>query len=336
MPDASPFLHRYRNSIRMKFLLGLCPFSLHYNGASSFVRVKRWNTIYNLLYSTILVAIYMFVEIRTLLTLDLTDLTGTRLISIRLEQLTMSVVFPVILGLQFANRYAHAHLLNRISVVYDSIIAATAQMGTTTVEQRRHSIWGLNALNASLFCFYYAWAIVASITTGNLKNTLLTNIYLTIYALGMCTVLLVVLHVRDVVLLLVDVQGACVAAIKPDAIITNDRILATLIEVQQLRDEFEQCFGRVLLVCDTKDIIIITSMSFYLLSEAVFGGDEMNWRLWNFWLVFFVPILVTNTLAYEMFDRLEEHASIVHRCLARWDYNSASTFMVCVCIDWRD
>lgn len=323
MPDTTSLLHRYRYAIRIKSILGLCPFTLRHNSASStIVQVTRWSTGYAIVYCTLQFVVYLCTEIRIFSKMNLVDLTGTRIIAILFEQITMFVVFSVILWLHLWNRHAHARLLNCIATVYDRLETMRTPNGG-----KQRNLQSLNVLNATLIGVYSAWAIAATCIASNLPDGIYGYAYLVMYVLGMGTVLLAVLHVREVALLLGDVQRACIVAARPMAgrngMWRCDRALSTLNDVHQLRDDFEECFGGVMLVCDTKDVL--TTMSFYLLSDIVFESGIGSWNLWLIVIMFVVPILVTNGLAFVTFDRLEEQSQLLQRYLAWEDLHGLVT-----------
>lgn len=325
MPDTTSLLYRYRYAIRIKSIFGLCPFTLHHNSASStIVRVTRWSTGYGIVYCTLQFVVYLCIENRIFSELNLADLTGTRIIAILFEQITMFVVFSVVLWLHLWNRHAHARLLNCIATVTDRLETMQTPNGG-----KQRNLQSLNVLNGTLIGAYSAWAIAATWIVSNLPDGIYGYVYLVIYVLGMATVLLAVLHVREVALLLGDVQLACIVAARPmtgrNGMWRCDRALSTLNDVQQLRDDFEECFGIVLLFCGTKDVVILTMMSFYLLSDIVFEGGIGSWQLWLIVIMFVVPIFVTNGLAFVTFDRLEEQSQLLQRYLAWEDLHGLVT-----------
>lgn len=287
-----PFLQRQRHAFRVKLVLGLCPFSLH--DGSTAVRCSGAHSIFSAGYALLVVVAYPILSSRTLLSLNLGGISGTRNVAIVLEHITMYGVYSTVLGLSWHHRHRHARLLNSVAAICDR----SAALGGT--------VRALNAQNLACLLVYNIGGLstIALLLAAVSSVDLVTYIWL--FQAGMCTVWAAMLHVRDLALLLADAHRASAATVAAANTSEQcDQALDRMADVRRAVAQLAQCFGWQLVLCTAKDVIILTTMSFYMVAEAVFWQNESVGTLLYFLFAYLLPIVVNMVLVVRAFERLQ-------------------------------
>lgn len=331
---SEPFLHKYRSSIRFKTFLGLCrvrviaepnylPRNLRVVGQASIITTLDVALLFVILF------IYPYCAYFAFFSRSYYSLSYTFNLALRFQQFTMILAFPVILLLSIFNRHRHARLLNNIAAVYDRVVELTCFQPRYTRHLR--CIHTLNCIDAGILSVCMLFGSVADVYFSPDDKSALDDTFLCIYAVGQLTLRTAMLHVRDLLLVLTDVQRVCEAnmSAEDDEDVSGcdedllDVGVALLDEVRYCIVEVADCFSGLLIVWTCKEFIVLATGLFLIVAEF----ELLNaYQLWNMIIIlasYVMPVILNMVLIVSAFERAERFVNTTQRMIVRQECNNS-------------
>lgn len=295
--NMQPFLRQYGASIRFKTIFGLCPFVV--TADDKFVRVSTCATTCTTIVVIIISLGYPYLTWSTLDGMVFDELSGTRAITAMLEHIIVAAVFLAILIASLVNRVQQTRFLNSFSGMYDRWMNASIC---------RRNVRRLFVKNAVLYGLYFLCNVVLIFLIWNELENWQYVVYNLLYIFAMMTELQAVFHVRDFALLLSDAFAECADRMN-NAMLqeSSDYETEFVSELEDVKCDFDQCFGLFLLLFQLKDFLFMTSVVFFAVVEFFFKKEDYSWTVFFFMVAFYVPVLAKNVWLVRTVDGLEQN-----------------------------
>lgn len=310
------FQRHFRNSVHVKFLLGLCPFLIETGKGGIVAAVDNpKRTAYTIIYSLVIIPIYMYMMQLVVLNDDRLDhVSSTMHVIIIIDHLSVVCVYLGILYCSFRNRQQHQRLLNAIAVAYDDIGAQhPASQQHSGGLQRFHSMW--NVLQFSFIIGSIGFYIF-TMSEYRISNI----IYYLLYHLGNLTAVVFVSHVHDIVQLLIDAYSAAIAAIsEPNS---RDFSVVLLRDIEQCVVQLIECFGVQFIMCLVKDLVLLTDLIFIVSLEWIHLRFPLLYVYYM--IVYAMPVLVNAAITAYTFGRLENRVNGMQQAICRYNNEEVS------------
>lgn len=314
-----PFLRQYRSSIRFKTVFGLSQFAV--SSDHKIVSISSIATSYATIVVILISIAYPYFTWCTFDGMVFDEISDTRAIINILEHIIVAVVFLTILITSLVNRVEHARFLNSFASMFDRWMNTNDNGYPRPWDVRR--LFVKNTILGGIF--FACFSTLIFLIWTDLKNWK-HIVYNMLYVLAVLTELQAVFHVRDFALLLSHGFAECAVRLN-NAILNEDGYLATFVtDLEDVKCEFDECFGVYLLLFQLKDFLFLTSIVFFAMVECFFGDKGCSWPISFFVFVFYAPVLAKNVWLVRTIDGMEQNVRITTFLLQCFFFNLAYIF----------
>lgn len=303
-----PFLTYYRRVFNLMFVFGICPFVI--NRANTKVKLTRLSCAYgivNLISVPVALVVLGYYRLMTLRFFSSASVLSIVLwgMNIIIILLYLATLITFVIGCQ-----QHMSIINNIQSIKDKIFY---ELQITETHSKSYYKWLFVKHLLSIIIFGGLSILMTYVNepTINVHSQLFTYVF----CWSVTTISLAVMHVRDIGDILVlsfstlIQYGTILIEFNQNSReqFKINRVIAIMIELCIIVDSLNTCFGILLLMNEVKDFILCTSVSFFILTQI---SQKLTWTSLSFILVYFMPLILKNTLLASSLHRLGEQVRI--------------------------
>lgn len=301
----SALLLATRRVIVFKTLLGICPFRLDRD--NEHIALDTLTTAYTFVYMHVIFVAYPALALVSILDHSAATLSKTTFVASYIVHLIACTTHMSTILVTFQRRRQHADLLNALTQLHDRLQARLPPRQRRNVQ--------LMHWQTGLFAFLNMSAPLWNAWRQNMNGHI--PVYHFVYGLALTSILVMVLHVQELVLLVADCLAVCTHAEQLDRSEENMRELCNAFEIWI---RFSECFGVQLLLSAIKDLFI-ASVSTYLFIAAA-QRQVISFQLVGYKFgIFVMPLVLKNVWLVNALDRIEAQIQQVRRRLVKANLN---------------
>lgn len=290
------FLLAFRHSIRLKCLVGICPFALNARRGAYLS-----NRVTAIAVTNILCLLCFFVVLALSAIEEAADSSATQAVVVVIDHWSVGMVYIVMLIKSLIDRRRHVTLINALDRLHEQL-------------RCQRSYTGHQVGNALIYIVYLCLPTCNLFLFGGQNMPLPTKLFVVSFCFIMTNVMAFMMHIQDIAIALNDSIDSCLAPNGPDCDMmdTCAENLQTLSALCDLKDDFQQCFGYLLLLNTLKDLIVVTIILFYVIAQCVFMPCDIDEQMFYVG-VYVAPIVAKNVRLVVVIGRLEQQVASIRR-----------------------
>lgn len=306
------FLINYNQSLKLLLVLGLCPFVLNKLASRHkyAFRSSVYSNLYVVLISLVIVTLFFVHFFKNGFAKNIADIQS---VVIFLEFSILTIAFIATITVAFFKRNNQMKLLNKIQKIENEMVQT---IGCTTDNE---------TLLSNIF-FEHIVTIVLLIGSNicgiiyfETDRDFISICFYCITTLAIITVTEAVMHIKQVGEILLNLftkMFDCAEnfSTSEDSKIRRYNIITVLNfidELHDLKECFIKCFGVHLVLNETKDFILMTSGTFYLLTSTLYIGHKFSWMELLFCVIFILPFIIKNIYVVSVLDKFGHQVIII-------------------------
>lgn len=305
------FLKHYKYSLFILFLFGVCPFVVH--SSNKRVICTRFTWMYSILiYVTISISITCVFFVVFMEDDIMENFKNTDRIASFMEFFIVILVFVLTFALAILKSTVHLALINRLH----ELVSNLSLQPECSCCNMKNVLLRIAWKNIFTIFVYASFNSLGFFWFEDRRDASIIILYF-LCGWGVLSAALAILHVKDVCDIVLHLSAhtrkayignskTSVIGIRKSSKVNSSFVFGfkMLMELHQIKDSLNNCFGAQILFGELKDFLITTTTIYYLISATVFAQIRPSWNQFIYTLIFIIPPVLKFGLLIRMFERI--------------------------------